>query len=160
MTETTELRSRWKALVKRFPAWRFLFDLVFDASSWRLFGADLTGLVMDNRNARLAARALEGASADTLESLASIAEVNVSRTGDVFKAVFLGYVSLPLAFGALLSDAAPDALRSIIADNAASIVIFLFGAIVFPVVYFCGNWRAKQIAWVIDLYRAGALKPK
>jgi hypothetical protein len=160
MTEATELRSRWKALVKRFPVWRFLIDLVFDAGSWRLFGADLTGFVMDNRNARMAARALDGASAETLEALGSIAEVNVARTGEVFKAVFLGYVSLPLAFGALLSDAAPDTLRAILADNATSIVIFLVGAIAFPIIYFCGSWRAKQIAWVIDLYRAGALQPK
>ena len=88
-----------------------------------------------------------------------MAKVNESRSNDIFRAVFLGYVSVPIALGALLSDAAPEVLSEMIRDYATSIVMLLIGTLVFPIVYFCGNWRAKQIAWVIELYRAGAIAP-
>lgn len=154
-----DIATRWRALARRFPLWRMPFDLVFQASSWSMFGSDLTSIVLRSSIARAAARDLEGASEDTLEALASVAAVNVERTGEVFKAVFVGYVSLPLALGALLSDAAPDALRAVVEERSAAIVIFLSGALIFPILFFCGAWRAKQIAWVLSLYRAGALTP-
>lgn len=158
-TDAGEIAARWRALARRFPVWRLPFDMMFQATSWRMVGADLVTLVLHNNNARRAARELEGASRETLEALTSVAAVNVSRTGDVSKAVFVGYVSLPLAFGAMLSDAAPEAVQTVLVEQSAAIVTFLIGTAVLPVLYFCGNWRAKQIAWVIDLYRAGALTP-
>jgi hypothetical protein len=94
-----------------------------------------------------------------LDALTGMAKVNESRSNDIFRAVFLGYVSVPIALGALLSDAAPDFLSEIIRDYSTVIVMLLIGTVVFPIVYFCGNWRAKQITWVIDLYRAGAIAP-
>lgn len=154
-----EIATRWRALARRFPLWRMPVDLLFHASSWRMFGADLVGIVPSNGNARAAARELEGATPEALEALASVAAVNVERTGEIFKAVFIGYVSLPLGLAAMLSDAAPDAVRTILAGQSASIIIFLTGAVVFPILFFCGAWRAKQIAWVLSLYRAGALTP-
>ena len=68
-------------------------------------------------------------------------------------------MSIPLALAALLTDAAPEALQVMVNEHAPSIVLFLVGSLVFPILYFCGAWRAKQIAWVIDLFRAGALTP-
>lgn len=60
---------------------------------------------------------------------------------------------------ALLSDAAPAFLSAFLTEYAPVIVAMMIGALVFPVIYFCGNWRAKQIAWLIELYRAGAIAP-
>ena len=158
MADASELQSRWRALVRRYPVWRMPIDLLFDPASYRLFGSDLTGVMMRNRNGRLAARALAGASPETLEALSSIAEVNISRTSEFFRAVLFTYISLPLGFAALLSDAAPDTMRRILADQSPSIVVFLIGAVVFPIAFFCGAWRAKQIGWVLQLYRAGAIE--
>jgi len=157
--DAAEVQQRWKAVAKRFPLWRFMFDLFFDLNSWRMIGADITTLMLESKTVRRAAHALEGASADTMEALARVARVNEQRSNDIFRAVFLGYVSVPLAMAAMLSDAAPEALSAFISEYAAVLVMVLIGAVVFPVVYFCGNWRAKQIAWVIDLYRAGAVAP-
>jgi hypothetical protein len=77
----------------------------------------------------------------------------------MFRVIFLTYVSAPLALAAMLSEAAPDFLRSLISDYANGLVILLIGSVIFPVLYFCGNWRAKQIVWTIDLCRANALMP-
>ncbi|HYD87813.1 MAG TPA: hypothetical protein VEA80_10085 [Vitreimonas sp.] len=157
--DQTELRERWRGVVRHYPVWRMLFDLTFDPASWRLVGSDVVSLVVQGKTARRAARALEGASAEMLTALTAMAEVNVRRTGDLFRVVFLGYVSVPLAIAAMLSDAAPEALRAMLTEMTASLIVFLIGALVFPIVYFCGSWRARQIGWVIDLYRAGALAP-
>ncbi len=153
-----ELQWRWKGVAKRFPLWRFGFDLLFDPNSWRMIGADITSMVVKSGNVRRAAEAMQGASAETLDALEKMAKVNEARSNDIFRAVFLGYVSIPLALGALLSDAAPDFLTKLISDQAPSIVVFLIGSAVLPIIYFCGNWRAKQIAWTIELYRAGAIE--
>ena len=157
--DAAEVQLRWKSVAKRFPLWRFMFDLFFDMSSWRMIGADITTLMLESKNVRSAAQALESASEDTLEALARVARVNEQRSNDIFRAVFLGYVSVPLAMGAMLSDAAPEALSGFISEYSAVLVMVLIGAVLFPIVYFCGNWRAKQIAWTIDLYRAGAVAP-
>lgn len=154
-----ELHQRWRSLVRHYPVWRMLIDLLFDVQSWRLVGADLVSLVVQSKRARSAARAMEGASPEVLAALGGMAYVNEKRATDVFRAVFLGYVSVPIALAALISDAAPDALRAFITDLTPSLIIFLVGALLFPIVYFCGSWRAKQIAWIVELYRSGALAP-
>jgi hypothetical protein len=159
MANAGELQTRWRALAKRYPIWRILIDLLFDPASYRIFGSDITSVMMKSRKGRLAAQALEGASPGTLEALASIAEVNVSRTGEFLKATVFVYVSLPLGFAALLSDSAPEVLRSMAERQATSIVVFLIGAVMFPILFFCAAWRAKQISWVLQLYRAGGIEP-
>jgi hypothetical protein len=154
-----ELQRRWRTLVRHYPVWRMFIDLTFDPGSWRLVGSDLVSLIVQSKNARKAARALDGASLEMLNALSGMANVNERRATDIFRAVFLGYVSVPIALAAMLSDASPDLLRELLTEMTPGLIIFLIGTLVFPIVYFCGSWRAKQIAWVVDLYRAGALAP-
>jgi len=154
-----ELQRRWRGIVRHYPTWRMLIDLTFDPASWRLIGSDLVSLVIESKAARKAARALDGASAEMLNAISGMAGVNERRATDIFRAVFLGYVSVPIALAAMLSDAAPDTLRALMTDVTPALVIFLAGTVLFPILYFCGSWRAKQIGWVVELYRAGALAP-
>ena len=157
--DAADVQQRWRAIAKLFPLWRFAIDLFFDVNSWRMIGADVTSMLMGHKNTRRAAHVMAGASPETMEALTAVAKVNESRSSDLFRAVFLGYVTVPIALAAMLSDAAPDYLNAFVRDYASTIVLLLIGTLVFPVVYFCGNWRAKQIAWVVELYRAGAITP-
>ena len=157
--DTKELQKRWRTLVRHYPVWRMFFDLTFDPGSYQLIGADLVSLVVRNKIARKAARALEGAAPDMLDALSAMASVNERRATDIFRAVFLAYVSVPIALAAMLSDASPELLRGMLTDMTPGFIVFLAGTVVFPVIYFCGSWRAKQIGWVIELYRAGAIAP-
>lgn len=157
--DPAEVQQRFKAVAKRFPLWRLGFDMFFDMNSWRLIGADITSMVVESNSVRRATEAMADASLETVDAMLAMAKVNEHRSNDIFRAVFLGYVSVPIAFAAMLSDAAPDFLSSLIRDFAAAIIAFLLGTLVFPIVYFCGNWRAKQIAWVIELFRAGVIAP-
>jgi hypothetical protein len=157
--DAADVQQRWKGVAKHFPLWRFLIDLFFDWGSYRMIGSDITTLVLQNKNVRRAASAMEGASDETLAALAGIAKINEARSNDVFRAVFLGYVSVPIALTAMTSDAAPEVLSTFLRDYVGLAIMLVVGAVVFPIVYFCGNWRAKQILWTIDLYRTGALQP-
>lgn len=157
--DAADVQQRWKGVAKHFPLWRFLIDLFFDWGSYRMIGSDITTLVLQNKNVRRAASAMEGASEETLAALAGIAKINEARSNDVFRAVFLGYVSVPIALTAMTSDAAPEVLSTFLRDYVGLAIMLVVGAVVFPIVYFCGNWRAKQILWTIDLYRTGALQP-
>jgi len=157
--DAVDVHRRWRAIAKLFPLWRFGIDLFFDVNSWRMIGADVTSMLVSHKNARRAAEIIQGATPEAIEALAAIAKVNESRSSDLFRAVFLGYVTVPIALAAMLSDAAPDFLNAFVREYSAVIMILLLGTLVFPIVYFCGNWRAKQIAWVVELHRVGAIVP-
>lgn len=86
-----------------------------------------------------------------------MARLNVERTGDAFKAVAVCYVTIPLALAALLSDAAPDQARLFLERAGSDILVLLAWLLLAPTIYFISHWRAKQMAWSIELYRAGAL---
>jgi len=155
--DADDVQQRWRGVAKHFPLWRFLIDLFFDWGSYRMIGSDITSMVMQNKNVRRAAVAMEGASEETLAALGSVAKINEARSNDIFRAVFLSYVSVPIAVTAMASDAAPEVLSSFLQDYLGVVIMVIVGAVVFPIVYFCGNWRAKQILWTIELYRAGAI---
>jgi hypothetical protein len=157
--DADDVQQRWRGVAKHFPLWRFLIDLFFDWGSYRVIGSDITSMVIQNKSVRRAAAAMEGASDEMLAALGSIAKINEARSNDIFRAVFLGYVSVPIAVTAMTSDAAPEMLSSFMRDYLGIVIMLIIGAVVFPIVCFCGNWRAKQILWTVELYRAGALKP-
>ncbi len=152
-----EARTRWRALTKHFRVITAPFDAFFHPSSYRLMGADLLPGLLDGKRPREIARVLSGAAPDTLETLAAMARLNVERTGDAFKAVAVCYVTIPLALAALLSDAAPDQARLFLERAGSDLLIILAWLLLAPAIYFISHWRAKQIAWSIELYRARAL---
>lgn len=157
MAHPEELQTRWKAIASHFRAWTLPIDLVFDPASYGLWGADLLPSMMNHRRARAALAHLEGADEKTLESLSTMATVNAQRSGDVFKGVATCYITLPIALTALLSDAAPEQTRAFLGEYSGELLNGVIALALGPVIYFMGHWRAKQIAWTIELYRAGAM---
>ena len=85
---------------------------------------------------------------EMLAPLAAMAELNARRTQDAFKAVAVAYISVPIALAALVSEAAPDVMRTTILTNLDGIAPIVAAFLLTPIVYFCGHWRAKQIAWI------------
>jgi hypothetical protein len=154
-----ELQRLWKSLVKLFPTWSLPLDWFLSPSSWRMLGVDMiAGQLHDPRVRRASAR-LQGVAPETLESLSQMARLNEERATNVFRAVAVCYITLPIALGAFLSEAAPAETRAFFIENLDSIGPLVLAAIITPIVYFLGMWRAKQVAWAIDLHRAGGLVP-
>jgi hypothetical protein len=164
MSEATEHRAQelqrlWKSLVKLFPTWSLPLDWFFSPTSWRMLGVDLmTSIAQNPRSRRVAAR-LDGVSEETVATLSQMAKLNAVRATDLFRAVAVCYITLPIALAAFLSDAAPEMTRAYLAENFETIARLVVALVVTPIIYFLGMWRAKQLAWAIDLHRAGGLVP-
>lgn len=154
---SSDLNARWRAIAKLFPSWALPLDMFFNAGTYRFMGGDLLQAMHADWRVRRALKLLEDASAGEIEALMALALLNERRCNDAFKGVAVAYITVPIALAALVSDAAPEATRDFILANAQSIAPFVITLILTPIVYFCGYWRAKQIAWTIEFFRAGAL---
>jgi hypothetical protein len=156
MSLDAELFARWRTIARNFPGWTFLLDVFFNPGTYRFIGSDLLGAMNSDPRMKRAFAALDATPSHLIPALSTMAQVNVRRCDDAFKAVGVAYITVPIALAALVSDAAPDVTRALILENANSIIPILAALILTPVTYFCGAWRAKQIAWTIDLYCANA----
>ena len=154
-----DINALWRSLIRIFPAVTLPIDFFFSPSMWRLLGSDLMPSLVQNRRSRRVASLLAGVSDDMLRAVADLARINVERTSEVFRLVAVGYVSLPIAAAALLSDAAPDVIRIALAEHLGSVIYGLAVLALTPAVYFCGLWRARQLRWAIEAYQTGAIQP-
>ena len=157
MSVDTALHERWRAVARHFPGWTFAFDVFFNPGTYRFLGSDLVAAMRADPRVKRAFAALDNTPRHMLSPLATMAEINARRADDAFKAVAVAYVTVPIALAALVSEAAPDVTRAVILGNVNTIAPLVFALVLTPVTYFCGSWRAKQIAWTIDLYRANAM---
>jgi hypothetical protein len=155
-----ELQRHWKSLVKLFPTWSLPLDWFFSPSSWRMVGVDMIAGQLHDPRVRRASGQLQGVAPDMLQSLSDMARLNEERATNVFRAVAVCYITLPIALAAFLSDAAPNETRAYISANLDTIVPLVGALIITPIIYFFGMWRAKQIFWAIELHRAGGVAPK
>jgi hypothetical protein len=162
MTSTAtpaEINALWRSLIGLFPALTLPIDFFFSPSMWRLIGSDLMASLVRNRRSRRVAALLARTPADTVGAVRDMAKINAERTGEVFRLVAVGYISLPITFAAFLSDAAPNFVRDLVAHNINAIAFWIVVLAASPIVYFCSMWRAKQLLWAIDAYRLGAIEP-
>lgn len=150
------LRNQWRALTKLFPDWSVPLDFFLNPSTYRFWGPDLIQSMLADWRVRRAA-ALLTQQPEMVGALAKLSQVNVARTNDAFKAVALIYISLPLGLAALVSDAAPEQARSAVTEYMPLVWPLLVGLILGPLHYFFSHWRAKQIAWVIELFDTGVI---
>lgn len=149
----------WRSLIRIFPAVTLPLDFFFSPSMWRLIGSDLIPSLVRNRKSRRVASLLAAAPDAAIGAIADLAKINAERTSEVFRLVAVGYISLPIAVAALLSDAAPDFVRAAIANNMGLVLYGLAVLALTPIVYFCGMWRARQLRWAIEAYQAGVVQP-
>lgn len=158
-TRTEELQRLWGSLVRIFPSWSLPIDMFFSPSSWRMVGVDMIASQVHDRRVRRAATALQGVPDDMLISLMQMARLNEERATNLFRSVAVCYITLPIAVGAFLSDAAPEAVSAYINNNLDSIGPLILALVITPIIYFFGMWRSKQVVWAIELHRAGGVAP-
>jgi hypothetical protein len=149
----------WRSLAQLYPAWSLPIDMVFSPSTWRALGVDLSASVVKDGKARRLAQLMAQAPTDAVPIMADMARINAERATDIFRTAAVGYISLPIALAALLSEAAPEFLRAAVVSNIGSVGYAVLILALTPIVYFCGMWRAKQLQWAIEYYKMGAIEP-
>jgi len=149
----------WRSLARLYPAWSLPIDMIFSPSTWRALGTDLSASVVKDWKARRLAGLMAQAPVEAVAIMTEMARINAERAVDVFRTAAVGYISLPIALAALLSEAAPEFLRAAVMSNLGWAAYAVLILALTPVIYFCGMWRAKQLQWAIAYYKAGALTP-
>lgn len=154
-----ELQATWRSLIRIFPVWTMPIDILFSQTTWRFIGSDLLAGPFRDRKSQKAADIVEKLPPETVVRLKALADLNVGRTSAAFSAVAVAYVSLPVAVGALLSEIAPEVVRDFLFRNGSVLVGALAGLAFGPLTYFGSMWRARQVAWTLELISAGAITP-
>ncbi len=157
MSTSVNPNARWRAIVRLFPAWALPFDMFFNAGTYRFMGSDLLQSMRSDWRVKRALKLLADCSAQEVAALEALAALNERRCNDAFKAVAVAYITVPIALVALVSDAAPEVARAAIVANVDSIAPIVIAFVLTPVVYFFGFWRAKQLTWAIEMFRAEGL---
>lgn len=152
-----DLNTRWRAIARLFPAWALPVDMFFNAGTYRFMGSDLLQSMRSDWRVKRALKLLAESSAQEVAALEASAALNERRCNDAFKAVAVAYITVPIALAALVSDAAPEVTREVIVANASAIAPIVIAFVLTPIVYFFGYWRAKQLSWVIAMFRADSL---
>lgn len=152
-----DLQATWRSLIRMFPVWSMPFDILFSQTTWRFIGADLLAGPFRDRKSQKVADIVGALPAETIATLKTLAEINVRRTSAAFGAVAVGYVSLPVAVGALLSEIAPEVVRQFVFSNGSFVVGTLAALTLGPLTYFGSMWRARQLEWTLELVSAGAI---
>ncbi len=154
-----EAKALWRRLAPIYRTWSMLWDSFVARESWGAVGVDLTTGVIESRKARKVAAVLRGASGPALDAVVTIAQVNAERATAIFRNVAIMYVTLPIAALALMSDAAPEIVQRFLTENADDVLFWVILLSTTPIMFFAFMWRAKQLAWSIELARSGAVEP-
>ncbi len=147
------LWAAWRSLRRLFPMWSLPWSTVATPGALSMMGNDFVSGLRRNRNTAQAALLLAAEPRDLIDALSDLADLNVRRQEQVFRAAFILYVTLPFAGAAAWSDVAPDSLKAWIAADPQFIVQFLGAAGAGIALYWLGLWRAKQMVSVLALIR-------
>lgn len=153
--DSEALKATWRQIVRLYPAATLPIDFFISPGSWRMWGVDLLRGPFEDGKTRKVAALIAQLPSEAVDQLSRLARINAQRANGIFNAVGVTYVTLPLAIGALLSDAAPEVVRAYVLENVWFLVRLTVLLAVTPIVYFLGMWRARQISWTLDLLQAG-----
>jgi|CXWL01.1.fsa_nt_gi hypothetical protein len=154
-----ETNALWRSLTKLYPAWSLPIDLFLSPTTWQLLGTNLMPSIVKDKRARRASAVLAAAGPAATPIMLDISRINATRAADIFRSVALGYVSVPIAISALISDAAPGFVSDQLRNNIGDVIYWVIVLAVTPMIYFCMMWRAKQLQWAIEAHQTGAIEP-
>jgi hypothetical protein len=143
----------WRDLKRHFPVWSLLPSAFWTPGAFGYFGADHVSGFRSNASTRAVFALMEARTDGELESLAALTDLNARRQRQMFTAVAVSYVTLPLTLIATWAEIAPDAIQLVIRDHPNPAIQGFIGLTLVALYYFCSHWRARQMVEVLDLVR-------
>ena len=143
----------WTDLHAQFPAWSLIPSSFYTPGAWGYLGVDFISGFRRNPSTIAAFKILEGADDATFDAVAALAALNTRRQEQMFRAVVIGYLTVPVSILALLAEVAGDSVMSFARDHAGLIIPILVGSASAPLSYGMSYWRSRQIIGVLDLIR-------
>ncbi len=143
----------WTELKAHFPAWSLIPSSFYTPGAWGYLGVDFITGFRSNPSTIAAFRILEGADSATFDAVSALASLNARRHEQMFRAVVIGYLTVPISILALLAELAGDSVLSFARTHAGLLIPIAVGSTAGPLSFGMGLWRSRQILGVLDLIR-------
>ncbi len=143
----------WVELKSHFPAWSLLPSSFYTPGAWGYVGVDFISGFRRNPSTLAAFRILEGVDDATFDAVSALASLNARRQDQMFRAVVIGYLTVPVTILAVVAELAGDSVVSFARQHAGLIIPMITGSAAAPLSYGMSHWRSRQILGVLDLIR-------
>lgn len=143
----------WTALKAHFPAWSLIPSSFYTPGAWGYVGVDFISGFRRNPSTIAAFRILEGTDDATFDAVSALASLNARRQDQMFRAVVIGYLTVPISILALLAELAGGSVLSFARLHAGLIIPLITGSAAAPLSFGMSLWRSRQILGVLDLIR-------
>lgn len=143
----------WRTVLKGFSPWRTMRLALTSTAVFGVYGVDFASSLRTTPMARDAFAALKGVSDARLAEVAALAALNVQRNEAMWRLAVIFYVSVPVTLALAAIQAVPGAVRYVMHVAALPFWIAVGGLVLFMLYAFLTQWRARQVAAVLELVR-------
>lgn len=143
----------WKTIGQMFPTWSLIPSSFYTPGAWGYLGVDFISGFRQNPSTRRAFTLLEAVDDATFDALFALAELNARRQEQMFRAVVVGYLTVPVSVLALVAELAGDSMMAIARAHTEVVIQMAVVLTLGPLGYAMSHWRARQIVSVLDLIR-------
>ena len=143
----------WAALKARFPAWSLIPSSFHTPGAFGYLGVDFISGFRRNPSTIAAFEILEGADEATFDAVSALAALNARRQEQMFRAVVIGYLTVPISVLALLAELAGGSVVSFVRQHADLVIPLVVAFAAAPLSYGMSTWRSHQMLGVLDLIR-------
>lgn len=145
------LWATWERLVAEFKFSRLFRHLLGSKSGWGLYDVDVVSTLNATPMAKATKPILSGLGNAELAALLAIARINTVRNESLWKMAALFYVSAPVSTALAAFQIAPNFSRKVMATGGLGFVIVFLCLTISLIFYYSINWRAGQVATLIEL---------
>lgn len=145
------LWATWATLTSEFKFSRLFRHLLSSRSGWGLYDVDVVSTLTATPMAKAARPILSTLSPAELAALLAIARINAARNDSLWKMAALFYVSAPVSTVLAAFQIAPNFTRKVMATGGVGFVLISLSLIISLLFYYSINWRAGQVAALIEL---------
>lgn len=143
----------WRELTRHFPVWSLLPSAFWTPGAFGYTGVDHVSGFRRNASTKAVFSLMEGRADEELDVLTALAALNARRQRQMFTAVAVAYVTIPLTLIATWVEVAPGGVERVIRDYPTATIQGFVGLTFGALYYFCSHWRSRQMVEVLDLIR-------
>lgn len=153
MPGAAEAWRLWTRLKAHFPAWSLIPSSFYTPGAWGYLGVDFITGFRRNPSTLAAFDILAGADGATFDAVVALAALNARRQDQMFRAVVIAYLTVPVTLLALLAEVAGASIMPFVRAHADVIIPLIVASAGAPLSYGMSAWRARQMLGVLDLIR-------
>ena len=153
MPGAAEAWRLWTRLKAHFPSWSLIPSSFYTPGAWGYMGVDFITGFRRNPSTLAAFEILGGANDATFDAVVALAALNARRQDQMFRAVEIGYLTVPVTLLALFAEIGGASIMPFARAHADVIIPLIITSAAAPLGYGMSAWRSRQMLGVLDLIR-------